>query len=1610
MADNFRLDGKVESGNVAVSVTTEESPRYSFTGKFTFPSLDVGKSIAGDEYYFSGNIENDRLDVAEEEVSDSRFEFGIELHRKTLVVMGSADTGDGYEFSVDFGGPQVDLTRYYTKEEIDLLLREKADKANTLAGFNIRDAYISEDTIHLGTSAIKIPQESGGGGTGGDSFFELVDENGTKSVRLKEEYAGLWTTGFLSVRGKDDSGSAGGGGSSLSDIWASLNTNTDAFRDVKINSGHIPELSIDKIAGLQDELDNKLGTSSFSSSQWAAINSTITEEKLTAIEKITALFGIDSDGNVYVTGNRGLYSNSFISARGKDGSGSAGGGSADLQSVWTSLSTATDAFKGVRIDSAHIPSLGIGKIAGLQDALDGKLGTDDLTTAQWAAINSGVTDVMLSGLQTSVSTLESGLAAEITRAKAKEDATAADLTAETTRAMRAETQLDANIVAETDRAKAAEAALSGITDTLSAKLSGIEAGAQVNVIESVKLNGTALAVSGKAVNVNAATSIGVPTGLSAGSLTSGGKITLSLTSGYTIPKESRLSDIEKITALFGIDADGNVYVTGSRGLYSNAFVSARGKDASGGTGGGGSSLEDVWTSLAGNTDAYKDTKINLGHIPAIGMDKVTGLSAALLGKADRGTTLAAYGIGDAYTADETDVLLSGKSDTGHKHSAGDITSGALALDRIPTIPYSKTSGVQAALVSGTSIKTINGVSLLGSGNIVTPNTTYSSKAAASGGTDLSLVTTGEKYTWNAKQAAISDLATIRSNASNGATAYGWGDHSKAGYLKSIANLTINGTLYDGTNAVTINTPTYTLASFGITASAAELNYTKGVTSAIQTQLNAKASSSHTHTFASLTSKPTTLAGYGITDALGSKVLFSKQDYQRYVLLLCRIGANTSNQTHTIDGTFWTEAGGGNRYQAAYINLHCADWTSRHNEYYGFTPFGMGTVPRLVTCTYNSSQYLAVTFENVPAIRVHFDGSSYNILFTPVLYYTSNTQTVNNSEIYNSIADVQYDKIPMIPSANTVYHTGNLTKSSIDLGNVENTAFYKRGASVNGTVWDMAGTVNSSAFSIYAPTSAGTSGQVLCSTGGTPSWVNPTALTTGAANALASNRYPTSNTNNAAPLIWFTGQPAIDTAEGNAYKGSSNNYNLWSYPAGGTCETTTYANIQTLRLSWNKSKYWHDIFASPNGTYLWHRNVQNGTANDWHRIVEETTSNGWDISITGKVNAFRSTAAPVKSWIPTSAGWYRVAKVTMDGVDVVGNYSRYPNLTIKILGMWNATACSNALLTFQSRHTRAMFTQLSGNIENIDKIRAVQTENTSIVEYYIDIYVRVAGSACSVVFEGLGKVTPADTPTLITDTVTAAHELGLGMIYGTNITDFNIKNYALPLTGGTLTGALSVPEITMPGSGGRSMEYSGNGILFKTYNDGWAVDFAVVSTSGKTIGAIAGAYGNADTLKYYYFGGLYNSPLMAITSGGNVGIGTTSPSNKLHVVGTAYASTGMYSDGFVSARGVDSSSDERLKTDIRPLENALQYVLGTKYRSFRWKEDGKPCIGVIAQEELGREHGYLVEKHREHYSYNYAATTALIGAALQEEDRKVEALKKKIAELENEVRRLRNNNS
>lgn len=87
--------------------------------------------------------------------------------------------------------------------------------------------------------------------------------------------------------------------------------------------------------------------------------------------------------------------------------------------------------------------------------------------------------------------------------------------------------------------------------------------------------------------------------------------------------------------------------------------------------------------------------------------------------------------------------------------------------------------------------------------------------------------------------------TIPSTLSNGT--------GTAGLIKTTSTVTSNSgytacPVINGVPYYKDTNTTYSLSSFGLTATAAELNYCDGVTSNIQTQLNGKAASSHTHSY------------------------------------------------------------------------------------------------------------------------------------------------------------------------------------------------------------------------------------------------------------------------------------------------------------------------------------------------------------------------------------------------------------------------------------------------------------------------------------------------------------------------------------------------------------------------------------------------------------------------------------------------------------------------------------------------------------------------------------------------------------------------------------------
>jgi hypothetical protein len=89
-------------------------------------------------------------------------------------------------------------------------------------------------------------------------------------------------------------------------------------------------------------------------------------------------------------------------------------------------------------------------------------------------------------------------------------------------------------------------------------------------------------------------------------------------------------------------------------------------------------------------------------------------------------------------------------------------------------------------------------------------------------------------------------------------------------------------------------------------------------------------------------------------------------------------------------------------------------------------------------------------------------------------------------------------------------------------------------------------------------------------------------------------------------------------------------------------------------------------------------------------------------------------------------------------------------------------------------------------------------------------------------------------------------------------------------------------------------------------------------------------------------------------GGNLGVGTTNPTSKIHIIGDALLTgiitcTGATVNGNVTCVDLNSTSDINLKENIQTIDNALTLVQDIRGVKFEWKENHKPSIGVIAQE-------------------------------------------------------------
>ena len=114
--------------------------------------------------------------------------------------------------------------------------------------------------------------------------------------------------------------------------------------------------------------------------------------------------------------------------------------------------------------------------------------------------------------------------------------------------------------------------------------------------------------------------------------------------------------------------------------------------------------------------------------------------------------------------------------------------------------------------------------------------------------------------------------------------------------------------------------------------------------------------------------------------------------------------------------------------------------------------------------------------------------------------------------------------------------------------------------------------------------------------------------------------------------------------------------------------------------------------------------------------------------------------------------------------------------------------------------------------------------------------------------------------------------------------------------------------------------------------------------------------------------------------------------------TPSAPVGQFSGG-TTVRNGKNSSDIRLKKDIKPLKSALSTLGKLKGKSYRWKDNNEPDIGLIAQ-ELEKVIPELVKTDNKGYkSIVYQKLTAVLIEAVKEQQQEINNLSNRIALLE-----------
>lgn len=132
----------------------------------------------------------------------------------------------------------------------------------------------------------------------------------------------------------------------------------------------------------------------------------------------------------------------------------------------------------------------------------------------------------------------------------------------------------------------------------------------------------------------------------------------------------------------------------------------------------------------------------------------------------------------------------------------------------------------------------------------------------------------------------------------------------------------------------------------------------------------------------------------------------------------------------------------------------------------------------------------------------------------------------------------------------------------------------------------------------------------------------------------------------------------------------------------------------------------------------------------------------------------------------------------------------------------------------------------------------------------------------------------------------------------------------------------------------------------------------------------------------------NGTVSIVAYGGNLGVGKTTPSTKLDVNGT------------ITCVDINSTSDIKLKENVKNVEDAIEKISKVNGVSFTWKNNKKNSIGVIAQEieEIFPE----LVNDGENKSVNYNGLIGVLIEGFKEQQNKINLLESEIHKLKEKL--------